>query len=120
MEFTWSQLINYMQTYVSGVKIVANKLLASKGLAVEDYLSYISKENNRGGELSLYLLCRMTQKHACVIGKNSVWYTSCCKDKDQDITVADCQIVLVYLGAETVWDTKLVATASKKQISPQK
>ena len=104
-----------MQTYVSGVKIVADKLLASKGLAVEDY---ISKEKNRG-ELSLYLLCRMTQKHACVIGKNSMWYTSCCKDKDQDITVADCQIVLVYLGAGTVWDTKLVATASKKNLPPK-
>ena len=91
-----------MQTYVSGVKIVADKHLASKGLAVKDYISYILKENNRGDELSLYLLCRMTQKHACVIGKNLVWYTSCCKDKDQDITVADCQIVLVYLGAGTV------------------
>ena len=39
----------------------------------------------------------------CVIGKNSVWYTSYCKD--QEITVADCHIVLVYLGAETVRDT---------------
>ena len=116
----WSQLINYILTYVSGVKIVADKLLASKGLAVKDYISYISKENNRGNELSLYLLCRMTQKHACVIGKNLVWYTSCCKDKDQDITVADCQIVLVYLGAGTFRDTKLVAMAYKKKISPQK
>ena len=60
----------------------------------------------------------MTQKHACVIGKNSVWYTSCCKDKDQEITVADCQSILVYLGAGTVWDTKLVATTSKN--SPPK
>ena len=119
MEFMQSQLINYMQTYVNGVKIVADKLLASKGLAVKDYISYISKENNRGDELSLYLLCRMTQKHACVIGKNLVWYTSCCKDKDKDITVADCQIVLVYLGAGTVRDTKLVATASKKKSPPK-
>ena len=46
-------------------------------------------------------------------------YTSCCKDKDQDITVADCQILLVYLGAGIVWDTKLVATASKKKSPPQ-
>ena len=83
-----------MQTYVSGVKIVADKLLASKGLAVEDYISYISQKNNRGDELSLYLLSRITQKHACVIGKNLVWYTSCCKDKDQEITVTDCQIIL--------------------------
>ena len=86
-------------------------------------ISYISKENNRGDKLSLHLLCRMTQKHACVIGKNSVWYTSWCKDKDQEITVADCQIVLVYLGAGTVLDTKLVATASKKKkknLPPQK
>ena len=71
-----------MKTYVSGVKIVGDKLLASKGLAIEDYISYISQENNRDDEFSLYLLSRMTQKHACVIGKNSVWYTSCCKDKD--------------------------------------
>ena len=69
MEFMQSQLITYMQTYVSGVKIVGDKHLASKGLAVKDYISYISKENNRGDELSLYLLCRMTQKHACVLGR---------------------------------------------------
>ena len=60
----------------------------------------------------------MTQKHVCVIGKNSVWYTSFWKDKDQEITVADCQIVLVYLGAGTVWDTKLIAAAAKN--SPPK
>ena len=60
----------------------------------------------------------MTQRHVCVIGKNSVWYTSCCKDKDQEITVADCQIILVYLGVGTVQDTKLIAVAAKN--SPPK
>ena len=89
-----------MQTCIRGVKIVGKKLLASKGLVVKDYISYISQEHNRGDELSLYLLSRMTKKHVCVIGKNLVWYTSCSKDKDQEITVADCQIILVYLGAE--------------------
>ena len=83
------QLISYMQTCISAVKIVGEKLLASKGLAVKDYISYISQENNRGDELTMYLMSRMTQKHVCVIGKNSVWYTSCCKDKGQEITVAD-------------------------------
>ena len=111
-----SQLISYMQTCIKGVKLVGKKLLASKGLAVEDYISYISQEHNRGDELSLYLLSRMTQKHACVIRKNSVWYTRCCKDKDQEITVADCQIILVYLGAGTVWDTKLIAAAAKNSL----
>ena len=33
--------------------------------------------------------------------------------------MADCQNVLVYLGAGTVWDTKLVATASKKKYPPK-
>ena len=113
MEFMWSQLKSYMQTCISGVKIVGEKLLVSKGLAVKDYISYILQEHNRGDELSLYLMSRMIQKHVCVIGKNSVWYTSCCKDKDQEITVADCQIVLVYLGAGTVWDTKHIAAAAK-------
>ena len=60
-----------MQTYVSGVKIVANKLLASKGLAVEDYISYISKENNRGDELSLYLLCRKHRSMHVSLGR--IW-----------------------------------------------
>ena len=53
----------------------------------------------------------MIQKHLCVIGKTLVWYTSYCKD--QEITVADCRIVLVYLGVGTVRDTKLVAAAAK-------
>ena len=104
-----------MQTYVSRVKIVGDKHLASKGLAVKDYISYISKENNRGDELSLYLLCRMTQKHACVIGENLVCTPVALKIKIK----TDCQIVLVYLGAGTVWDTKLVAKASKKKSPPK-
>ena len=106
-----SQLIRYMKAYLKGVQIVGEKHLASKGLAVEALIAYISQQNNRGDELSLYLLARMIQKHLCVIGKNSVWYTSYCKD--QEITVADCHIVLVYLGARTVRDTKLVAAAAK-------
>ena len=118
-EFMQSQLISYMQTCIRGVKIVGEKLLASKGLAVKDYISYISQEHNRGDELSLYLLSRMTQKHGCVVGKNLVWYTSCCKDKDQEITVAYCQIILVYLGAGTVQDTELIAAAAKNS-APQK
>ena len=53
----------------------------------------------------------MIQKHFCVIVKNSVCYTSYCKD--QEITVADCHIVPVYLGSGTVRDTKLVAASGK-------
>ena len=73
-----------MQRNLKGVRIIAEKLLASKGLAVEDFITYISEQNNRGDELSLYLLARMIQKHLCVIGKNLVWYTS--YYKDQQIT----------------------------------
>ena len=39
-----------MQTYLKGVQIVGQKLLASKGLAVEDFITYISQQNNRGEE----------------------------------------------------------------------
>ena len=92
-----------MQTYLKGVQIVGEKLLASKGLAIEDFIANISQQNNRGDELALYLLARMIQKHLYVIVKNLVWYTSYCKD--QEITVADCHIVPVYLGAGTVRDT---------------
>ena len=106
-----SQLIRYVQTYLKGIQIVGEKLLASKGLTVDDYITYISQQNNTGDELSLYFLARMIQKYLCNIGKNSVWYTSYCKN--QEITVADCYIVLVYLGAGTVRDTKLVAAAAK-------
>ena len=116
MEFMWSQLISYMHTCISGVKIVGENFLASKGLAIKDYISCISQEHNRGNELFLYLMSRMTQRHVCVIGKNSVWYTSCCKDKGQEITVADCQTILVYLGAGTVWDTKLIVAAAKNSL----
>ena len=56
-----------MQTYLKGVSIIGKKLLAAKGLAVEDFIAYISQLNNRGDELSLYLLARMIQKHLCVI-----------------------------------------------------
>ena len=40
-----------------------------------------------------------------------MWYTSYCED--QQITVADCHIVLVYLGSGTVRDTKLIQTTGK-------
>ena len=100
-----------MQTYLKGVSIIGKKLLPAKGLAVEDFIAHISQPNNRGDELSLYLLARMIQKHLCVIGKNSVWYTSYCED--QQITVADCHIVLVYLGSGTVRDTKLIKPTGK-------
>ena len=110
-EYMRFQLIRCMHTYLKAVQIVGYKLLASEGLAIEDFITYISQQNNRGDELSLYLLARMIQKCLCVIGKNSVWYTSYCKD--QEITVADCHVVLVYLGAGTVRDTKLVAAATK-------
>ena len=43
----------YMQTYLKGVSIIGKKLLATKGLAVEDFIAYISQPNNRGDELSL-------------------------------------------------------------------
>ena len=109
-EYMRSQLIRYMQTYLKGVQIVGEKLLASKGLAVKDFITNISQQNNRD-KLSLYLLARMIQKHLCVIGKNSVWYNSYCKN--QEITVADCHIILAYLGAGTVRDTKFVAAAAK-------
>ena len=109
-EYMQSQLIMYMQTYLKGVSIVGKKLLAAKGLAVEDFIVHISQPN-RGDELSLYLLARIIQKHLCVIRKNLVWYTSYCED--QQITVADCQIVIVYLWSGTVRDTKLIQTTGK-------
>ena len=40
-----------------------------------------------------------------------MWYTSYCED--QQITVADCQIVLVYLGYGTIRDIKLIQIAGK-------
>ena len=110
-EYMRSQLITYMQTNLKGVSIVGKKLLAAKGLAVEDFIAYISQPNNRGDELSLYLLAKTIQKHLCVIGKNSVWYTSNCAD--QQITVADCHIVLVYLGSGAVRDTNLFKQLAK-------
>ena len=39
-----------------------------------------------------------------------MWYTSYCED--QQITVADCHIVLVYLGPGTVRDTKRISVLS--------
>ena len=62
-----------MQTYGGGVKIVADKLLASKGLAVEDYISYMSKENNGGDELSLYLLCRSIEHRSMYVSLGRIW-----------------------------------------------
>ena len=109
-EYMWSQLIKYMQTYLKGVSIIGKKLLAAKGLAVEDFIAYILQLSNRGDELLLYLLARMIKKHLCVIRKNSVWYTSYCED--QQITVANFHIVLVYLGSWTVKDTKWISVLS--------
>ena len=85
-----------MQTYIKGVKIVGERLLAAKGLAAEDFIAYISQQNNHGDELSLYLLSRMVQKHLCVIGHDTIWYTSHCETGQ--INVKDCHIILVYLG----------------------
>ena len=59
-----------MYTCLKGVSIIGKKLLAAKGLAVEDFIAHILQPNNRGDELPLYLLARMIQKHLCVIGKN--------------------------------------------------
>ena len=49
------QLVCYMQTYIKGVKIIGERLLAAKVLAAEDFITYISQQNNHGDELSLYL-----------------------------------------------------------------
>ena len=83
-----------MQTYIKGVRIVGQKLLAAKSLAVEDYIAYIS---NHGDKLSLYLLSRIVQKHLCVISYDNIWYTSYC-ETGQQINVEDCHIILIYLG----------------------
>ena len=85
-----------MQTYIKGVRIVGEKLLAAKALAAEDFVAYISEPNNCGDELSLCLLSRMVQKHLHVIGCDNIWYTSHCETGQ--INVEDCHIILIYLG----------------------
>ena len=82
----------------------------AKGLAVEDFIAYISKPNNHGDELSLYLSSRMVQKHLCVIGHDNIWYTSYCETGQ--INVEDCHTVLIYLGGGTVRDTKQISVLS--------
>ena len=73
------QLVHYIQTYIKSTEIIGERLLAAKSLADEDFIAYISQQNNRGDELSLYLLSRMVQKHLCVIGHDNIWYTSHCE-----------------------------------------
>ena len=117
-EYMRFQLIRYMQTYLKGVQFVRQKLLAAKGLVVEDFISYISQQNNKGEEPSLYLMVRMIQKYLCVIRKNLIWYTSYCKD--QEITVADCLIVPVFLESGTVRDTKVIAAGKSCSVGNPK
>ena len=105
-EYMHFQLVHYMQTYIKGVKILGERLLAA-----EDFIAYISQQNNHGDELSLYLLSRMVQKHLGVIGHDNIWYTSHCKTGQ--INVEDCHIVLVYLGGGgRLLDTKWISVLS--------
>ena len=95
-EYMRFKLVTYIQTYLKGVKIVEEGLLNAKGLAVKDFIAHISQPNNCGDKLSLYLLSRLVQRHLCVIGCNTIWYTS--YSEAGTINVEDCHIILIHLG----------------------
>ena len=101
-DYIRAQLAKYITKYMDAVHVVSDEFLQSKGLTIKDYLLHISQPGNRSDELLVYLVSRFCQKYIRVITKDRVWFTG------KNTSIADCHIVLVYLGGgDTYYDTKL-------------
>ena len=100
----------------------ASKQCLPSGVSLGNWLLRMTQKTNPGDEFTLYLLCKLYNRHAIIITKTGLWSTLWNADNKGELTIrAKCDICLILVGQGNtgfgevthVMPTKTTKTVSK-------
>ena len=91
-------LIQYIYDNCKEVKTVSEYCLLT-GVSLGNWLLHMTHKKNLGDELTLFLLCKLFNRHAVIITKTGLWTTLHNSANEGELAIrAKCDICLILVG----------------------
>lgn len=95
--------------------IKADKFLTKKGLKLENWISYMEKENQRGDELGIFVLSVMRDEQTIIFFKGGLWCSMAgYQKKNTAYLIEKCDRHLAYVGRSFFLELRLRNTILPK------
>lgn len=90
----------WINPHMDWVKQKSDKILAHKGVQLEDYIELITAPCQPLDKIRILLVTHMYHIHICILLKDTFW----CSQVDKN--AGQCKMVVAFVGSLTFYDTK--------------